>query len=235
MGGGFNWWVISLWEVSPILVVARIVWVIGSIVLHELGHGIAALRCGDPTPRETGHMTFNPVVHMGTTSLIAFLLIGIAWGQMPVNPSRFRGRHDEAYVAFAGPFVNLSLAFFALILYCLWVAIAGGWWFHSVSVSDPTFGNTLMFLRQGIILNIVLFVFNLVPIPPLDGWRILSTFSRSFREMWHTENAQGGALIAFMVLFYFGSRYIWEFGYAVGNAAIDRGIALVAPAANRHP
>src|SRR5262249_8984123 len=112
---GFNWWVAEIWNQSPVLLVSWIVWVIGSIVLHELAHGWAALWCGDRTPIETGHMTWNPLVHMGQMSLLMFALVGIAWGQMPVDPSRFRGRYDDAKVALAGPLMNLALAITALV------------------------------------------------------------------------------------------------------------------------
>lgn len=75
-----GWWVATIWETSPFLLLGWIVWVIGSITLHELAHGWAAIRCGDRTPIETGHMTANPIVHMGPMSLIVFGLFGIAWG-----------------------------------------------------------------------------------------------------------------------------------------------------------
>ncbi|MBT5381502.1 MAG: site-2 protease family protein, partial [Phycisphaerae bacterium] len=88
-----------------------IFWVLLSITLHELAHGWAAIWEGDKTPIETGHMSANPVVHMGRFSLIVFALIGFAWGLMPVRPWRFRhGRLGEAIVAIAGPAMNLALA-----------------------------------------------------------------------------------------------------------------------------
>lgn len=61
-----------------------------SIVIHELAHGFAAISQGDRTPISQGHITLNPVVHMGWPSLIFLVIAGIAWGQMPVNPSKFR-------------------------------------------------------------------------------------------------------------------------------------------------
>ncbi|VAX40844.1 hypothetical protein MNBD_PLANCTO03-1356, partial [hydrothermal vent metagenome] len=88
MGGG--WWVEVYWQQDKVLLVSWVFWLFVSIVLHELAHGFAAIRCGDRTPIELGHMTPNPLVHMGPASLIAFALFGLAWGSMPVNPSRFR-------------------------------------------------------------------------------------------------------------------------------------------------
>ena len=70
---------------------------------------------GDDTPRVTGHMTVNPVVHMGLPSMILFLILGIAWGMMPVNPYRFRhGKWGRILVSSAGPMMNLVIAFVVL-------------------------------------------------------------------------------------------------------------------------
>ena len=104
-----TWWVIEAWEQSPVLLGSWVFWVFFSITLHELGHGWAAMRVGDQTPRLTGHMTWNPIVHMGPVSLVLFALLGLCWGAMPVDPSRFRGKHADAKVAFAGPMMNFSL------------------------------------------------------------------------------------------------------------------------------
>ncbi len=75
---------------EPIHFFRIVVIVIFSITFHELAHGWAAMSQGDNTPQQTGHLTLNPVVHMGKESLIFLCLMGIAWGQMPVNPSKFR-------------------------------------------------------------------------------------------------------------------------------------------------
>ena len=81
-------------------VLGWVFWVIFSICLHELAHGWAAIWQGDRTPRETGHMTMNPMVHMGGASLIVFALVGIAWGLMPTDPSRYRwGRRGRIQAA----------------------------------------------------------------------------------------------------------------------------------------
>jgi hypothetical protein len=102
------------------------VWVIGSIVLHELAHGWAAIRLGDTTPRDLGHMTWNPLVHMGGFSLVVFAVIGIAWGMMPVDPSRLRGRYGDALVALAGPAMNIVLAAVSFAVWLvLWLWLGG--------------------------------------------------------------------------------------------------------------
>lgn len=214
-----DWWVHNLWNSEPALLVSWVVWVIGSIVLHELAHGWAAIRFGDRTPIETGHMTWNPLVHMGGFSLIVFAVVGIAWGAMPVNPSRMRGRHAEALVALAGPAMNLALAAFALTLGLLWVGVAGGVWIPSVQAGEPLFTNMQIFFRAGVFLNVLLMVFNLMPIPPLDGSRILAYYSPGYRRFFfESENGQWVGLGLFVLLFFFGFDLIighvmsWTFG-----------------------
>ena len=80
---------------------AWILVVVVSICLHEFAHGVVAVWLGDQTPIEEGRITLNPLVHMGPVSMIALLIGGIAWGAMPVNPSRLRGRYAPALVAAA--------------------------------------------------------------------------------------------------------------------------------------
>ena len=199
-----NWWVHNLWNSEPALLVSWIVWVIGSIVLHELAHGWAAIRVGDRTPIETGHMTWNPLVHMGGFSLIVFAVVGIAWGMMPVNPSRMRGRHAEALVALAGPMMNLALAVGALALGLVWVGVAGGHWIPGVRADEPLYSNMQIFFRAGVFLNVLLMVFNLMPIPPLDGSRIVAHYSPEYRRFFESENGQWVGMGLFVLLFFFG-------------------------------
>ena len=182
-----NWWVQSAWETSPTYLLSWIFWVLLSITLHELAHGWAALWEGDTTPRDLNRLSANPLVQMGTTSLIVFAVIGIAWGMMPVRPDRFRhGRLGEALVSAAGPAMNLLLAFIALTLMGTLVTFmppptesASNWIDH--------FGT---FLFVGGFLNLVLFVLNLLPIPPLDGSRILGAASLRIRMLYLQPQSQ---------------------------------------------
>lgn len=217
-----GWWVADLLETNPALLLSWIVWVIGSIVLHELAHGWAALHSGDPTPRETGHMTWNPLVHMGGLSLLMFAIVGIAWGAMPINPWRLRGRHDPAIVAFAGPLMNLSLAAVATLLGALWIRYAGP------AVSDPLFQNVVIFFRAGVFLNLILAAFNMLPVPPLDGYRILSHYWAPARQL--TEHPNGpliGLAIFAFVFFTFGDL-VWGPAITAAVVATDA-VASVLP------
>jgi Zn-dependent protease len=212
-----TWWVAEVWTGlgSPALA-AWVFWVIASITLHELGHGVAAIWRGDRTPVETGHMTWNPVVHMGTSGVIMFALLGVTWGFMPVNPSRFRGRYDDAKVSLAGPVTNLWLALFG---------VAGGAALISLTsrgVIDVTIpgswpANLLEFFFLGAKLNFVLFALNLLPVPPLDGSRILASFSRRYRDLIESPQASGASLVILLMLFFFGGRFLFP---AADDAAV---------------
>lgn len=133
---------------------------------HEFAHAIVADRLGDPTPRSFGRITPNPFVHLSLMGLAFLFLIGFGWAVTPVNPNRLRGnpRRSMAIVAVAGPLANLAMA----ILFALPIR------FDLVS---PAYGDVLptiwQILEVGLSINLLLFVFNLLPIPPLDGFTIL--------------------------------------------------------------
>lgn len=192
-----SWWAAALWQISPALLVSWAVWMIASIVLHELGHGWAAIKRGDDTPIHTGHMTINPLVHMGPWSLLAFALVGIAWGAMPVDPTRLKGRYAGAAVAAAGPAMNVGLAATCIVLGAVLEKYLPG-----LGVPDGPMRNLRVFFFAGGALNIALALFNLVPIPPLDGWRVLSDFWRGYAAFMDGEVGRGVAFIGFGVLFF---------------------------------
>jgi len=212
-----GWWLSNYMSVlGGAFVVSWIVWVVVSIVLHELAHGWAAMALGDDTPRLTGHMTWNPLVHMGGFSVVALLLLGIAWGQMPVNPGRIRGRHGDALVAFAGPAMNLVLFAVSCVACAVW--IAAGEYFQ---VEDPLYMNLARFFFVGAYLNVVLLIFNLFPAPPLDGSRILASFSKPYERLMTSENGQWIGLGIFIVAFWTASGFLFEFGRTLSGTAID--------------
>ncbi len=157
-----------------------VVCVTASIVLHELGHGFAAIQQGDETPRLTGHMTWNPLVHMGPLGLGLLCVVGIAFGVMPVDPSRFRSRHGDAWVSLAGPLVNGVLALLSLTALGLLSALD----------AEPRFGGVSPLWILGL-LNVVLCLFNLIPIPPLDGSAVVGSFVPAYRAfLQKPENAK---------------------------------------------
>ena len=166
---------------QPVFYFTVVVSVIFSIVLHELAHGWAAIWQGDDTPRATGHMTPDPITHMGGFGLAAVFLIGIGWGAMPVDPSRFRSRYGDAIVSFAGPAMNLLLAIVSLTIF--------GLVFRGSEAGSQVEANVRLAVFIFGWYNLVLFLFNLIPVVPLDGSRILASFNRNYAR-WVHENPQ---------------------------------------------
>ena len=192
-----GWWIADYWQAGEtVLLASWIFWVIVSICLHELGHGYAALWEGDDTPRRTGHMTINPMVHMGGFSILAFILIGFAWGLMPVNPANFRHRRwGDAIVALAGPAVNLVLAIVLLTLAGVVMALVG------LETLSATAGErAFTFLNIGGWINLVLLALNLLPIPPLDGSRVLASVSSGYARALLHPNMQFIGLGVFILI-----------------------------------
>ncbi|MEP0872786.1 site-2 protease family protein [Trichocoleus desertorum AS-A10] len=174
----------------PFMLVGLIV--IFSICVHELSHGLAALQQGDQTPIRTGHMTLNPLKHMGWEATIFLIIAGITWGSMPVNPSRFRSaKWGEVIVSAAGPLSNLTLGLLSIAL-IRWLL---------ASSTEGTVGAALIVSKLILLLlaliNLKLFVVNMLPIPPLDGHVV---FSKFFPELEPLKDSPFG-LAALMILF----------------------------------
>jgi Zn-dependent protease len=176
---------------NPVFYVQAVVVTILSICLHELGHGFAALSQGDDTPSRSGHITMNPVVHMGVPSLVLLMVIGIAWGQMPVNPSRFRSRQwGDFLVSIAGPLTNLALT--ALFVTALKA---------NIPFLKPEF------LIYGAIINASLFLLNMIPIPPLDGFNVFSKFFPNLQFL-NSSQGQQYAQGLLMLMFILGGQFL---------------------------
>lgn len=172
-----------------------------SIVLHEVAHGYVAFRCGDPTAKMLGRLTLNPIKHIDPFMTILMPAMCVFFGfpmfggakPVPVNPYHFKRLvRDGRLVSVAGVIVNIVIAWvLAMILHLLL-------WLNLVTVDSP---HTVV-LGMGIITNVMLFVFNMLPIPPLDGSRFLRSFLPwSLRNVFDRMDRFGLMIVLFVVVF----------------------------------
>ncbi len=193
-------------ELIPLVIVIAIMLLVGFPV-HEFSHALAAYRLGDGTAKLFGRLTLNPIAHFdpmgGVLLVVTILLSGGAWGfgwakPTPVNPLNLEGgRRGDAIVALAGPLSNLVLATAAALPLRYLVANP------ELGIQVPIIVNVLYFF---VTVNLVLMIFNLLPIPPLDGSHVL--FAALDRETeWRVRPIleQYGFIILFaLILFPFG-------------------------------
>ena len=138
-----------------------------AITVHEYAHGWMAWKSGDPTAKLAGRLTLNPIPHIDPIGLLMFLLVRIGWARpVPINPLNFRNfRRDTLLVAAAGPISNFVMAFlFGYIV----IALSGVADLGAVRILSAMLG-------FGVFVNIILALLNLIPIPPLDGSRIVAS------------------------------------------------------------
>ena len=156
------------WILDFLVALPAILW---AITVHEFAHGLVAYKLGDPTPKITGRLTLNPFAHLDLIGFLALIIVHFGWAKpVMINPKNFRKlgqRAGEVLVAFAGPLANF-LSAFASVLVLKYVP------FNTLpaNISDPLF----YIFRYSVFINVAFGVFNLLPIPPLDGSKILEAF-----------------------------------------------------------
>lgn len=155
--------IIEIFKVIPAVVIG--------LTVHEFSHAFAAFKLGDNTAREEGRMTLNPLKHIDWLGFFLIVILGFGWAKpVTFNPNNLKNKHrDEIIIAIAGPVSNFILAIFFFIIARLFYSING---FYSTEFG---FGIIQMIVMCGII-NFGLFVFNLIPIPPLDGSHLYLTY-----------------------------------------------------------
>lgn len=144
---------------DPVLFLTLTIGLLAAITVHEFAHAVVADRFGDPTPRLHGRVTLNPLAHLDPIGTLTLLLFRFGWGKpVPVDSRHFNNPLlDEIQVSLAGPLANLALA------------VAIGFFYRLIPL--PALGREIAVLV--VQMNLVLMIFNLLPIPPLDGSRLL--------------------------------------------------------------
>lgn len=163
----------SGFNIVDILIVALVV--VTSMVLHELAHGYVALWNGDPTAKVNGRLTINPVAHFDIIGFFMLMTVGFGYAKpVPVNPYNFRHRKRGIFtVAIAGITLNIVLAFLCCGLWMLF-----SWLQTKFPGAVTVLGYFATFFAYMVTVNLGLFFFNLLPIHPLDGFRVVEAFTR---------------------------------------------------------
>ena len=153
---------------EPLNFVIWICAILIAISIHEFAHAWAAYYLGDHTAERQGRLTLNPLVHLDFMGTLFLILVGFGWGKpVPYNPHNLKNqKYGEAIVSAAGPLSNLLLAIVSSVILRLMLS------YSSLDVNNLG----LQFLALVAYINIILMVFNLIPLPPLDGSKILFTF-----------------------------------------------------------
>ena len=206
---------------DPLFLIIQIVILLMSIVIHEVSHGAMAARLGDPTAKYAGRLTLNPIKHLdlwGSLLIPLFLLIMrspmlLGWAKpVPYNPHNLKNRRwGPAMVAGAGPAANL------------FVALVFGLTLRFIPLGYSLYAHHLVQIFALIVLlNILLAVFNLVPIPPLDGSKILfAILPHRYEHIQRTLEQYGMFILIFFIFFLFQfilPIVLWVFRLIVGNS-----------------
>ena len=180
-----------------------------SVVVHEVAHGMMALRLGDPTARDMGRLTLNPVPHIDLIGSIAIPLLSIlaagqvfiAWAKpVPVNPLYFEDRRrGDILVSVVGPLSNLVMALVCALGYVVAIRLFGRT-DAADGFSALVRGFIIHMLSAGVTLNVFLAVFNLIPVPPLDGSHVLASLLPDTAAAAYRQIGFFGILVVIMLM-----------------------------------
>ena len=182
------------WIINRLLMIPGII--IG-LSLHEFGHAIVSTKLGDPTPRNQGRVTINPLAHIDPMGMLALFFAGFGWGvPVQIDPRYYKHRRrDEALVAVAGVTMNLIIVILTTILLKVIINLAPTGFLIS-SIGDII----LEIIENVILINIVLMFFNLIPIPPLDGFNLITQIFNLSKYEWYLPLYRNGFFILLLLI-----------------------------------
>lgn len=178
--------------------------IIIGLAFHEFAHAWVATKLGDDTPKLQGRVTINPISHIDPIGMIALLFVGFGWGvPVEINPRNFKKpRRDELLVSLAGVVMNLILAVIFTIVLKIFITVVG----YSGDTMIQIVGDIIFYI---IYINLVLMVFNLLPIPPLDGFNILTElFDLKRYSWWYAIYDKGFIILMIFIVFGFTRRIL---------------------------
>ena len=186
-----------IWRDQIIYYVFLVIILLISIWLHEYAHARTSYKLWDPTPVLQWRLTPNPLKHIDIIWFISVFLIGFWWWKpVQINPIYYKNpTRDETLTAFAWPAMNLVLAFFWMLIVMVYGKVIWMW------LQDLLVGGdyVVMFWQLFIIMNIALAVFNMIPLPPLDGYRLIKIFWKKWAQ-WMEKNVMRISLILIILI-----------------------------------
>lgn len=200
-------------NVIPFVVIALII----GFTLHEFSHAFVAYKFGDPTAKNQGRLTLNPISHLDPIGTILIFLAGFGWARpVPVNRFYFKNpRLAGVLVSVAGPLSNAGIAFIAFLIWNMLISfdVFSAFSYQSVSMVEQ-------FFNIFISLNIMLFIFNLLPFPPLDGYRIIEDLSPRHIRAKLTQYENYGVLIFLIIVLTPLDQYIIHPWFEWGSSIV---------------
>jgi len=166
-------------NLSPAELVQAVLIVVVSLTFHEYGHSLVAISLGDDTPRREGRLTLNPIAHIDFVGFILLVLAGFGWAKpVRIDPRALRKpRRDEILISLAGPAANLVLALVLASLLSLFLHVAEA---SSGFAAQRLAVGVFNFVTRAVAINVGLAIFNLLPLPPLDGSHVITTWLARF-------------------------------------------------------
>jgi Zn-dependent protease len=181
------------WRQSLLVLIFYVFAILSALILHEVAHGWVALKCGDPTPKFAGRLSLNPARHLDPVGALCFVLIGFGWAQpVPINPYNFRKYKLGCFlVSISGIVTNLIIGFTASFFFAL---------------LDNTGTIWAQLFAYIMVINIAFAVFNLLPVPPLDGFNMLASLTKPANRVvaWLRRNQMVMLIVLLLVIQFTG-------------------------------
>lgn len=196
-GGSFMDWLVKELLFLPAIIIG--------LSFHEFAHALAADRCGDDTPRLQGRLTISPAAHIDPLGFISLLFIHFGWGRpVEINPRNFgKPKRDEIIVGLAGVSMNLFLAILFGGVFKLFIVLAPDFFLTS-------FGYQVGYMLMQIVwINVMLMLFNLLPIPPLDGFNVAAqVFNFRYKPVYYSMQQHSMLILMILIIFNVPSRIL---------------------------
>lgn len=196
------------------LVMQRLILLPGIVIglsFHEFGHAFVSSRLGDPTPKNQGRVTLNPAAHVDVIGFLALMLMGFGWGKpVQIDPRYYKHRRSgELLVSLAGVVMNLLLAVVGMVLMRIYyVTVLSSAFVYSASAAASVAGIVWEILNGLVQINLVLMFFNLIPLPPLDGFGIVTQLFKLDKYPWYWKFYQLGPMFLLLLIIFHGTQYI---------------------------